>query len=54
MTYETVAYFVKTYWWLQFMALFVGVVLYALWPGNKEAFDRAARIPLEDENHVAK
>jgi cytochrome c oxidase cbb3-type subunit IV len=53
-TYESVAYFIKTYWWLQFMAVFAGVVLYAMWPGNKEMFDKAARIPLEDDNNGAK
>jgi cytochrome c oxidase cbb3-type subunit IV len=53
-TYESVAYFVKTYWWLQFMVLFAGVLLYALWPGNKEMFDKAARIPLEDDNYGEK
>lgn len=27
---------------------FVGVVAYALWPGNRRRFSRAAQIPLDD------
>jgi cytochrome c oxidase cbb3-type subunit IV len=30
-----------------FVALFVGVVAYAFWPGNKKRFEKDARIPLE-------
>jgi cbb3-type cytochrome oxidase subunit 3 len=29
-------------------ALFAVVVIYALWPGNKEKFKRAASAPLND------
>ena len=54
MTYETIAYFVKTYWWLQFIAMFVGVIIYAYWPGNREMFDSAANIPFEDDNYGSK
>ncbi len=32
-----------------FVALFVGVLFYVFWPGNKKKFDEAARLPLEDE-----
>ena len=28
---------------------FVAIVAYAAFPGNRERFDEAARIPLEDE-----
>ncbi len=34
---------------LYFMGLFLAVVAYALWPRNRETFDRAASIPLRDE-----
>jgi cytochrome c oxidase cbb3-type subunit 4 len=30
-----------------FVALFVGVVAYAFWPGNKKRFEKDARIPFE-------
>jgi cytochrome c oxidase cbb3-type subunit 4 len=28
---------------------FLGVIAYALWPGNRKQFDRAAQLPLEDD-----
>ncbi|MEQ8747460.1 cbb3-type cytochrome c oxidase subunit 3 [Pyruvatibacter sp.] len=28
---------------------FVGVIVYAMWPGNKKNFDRAAMVPLDDD-----
>ena len=30
---------------------FLGIVAYAVKPGNRERFDEAARMPLEDEPH---
>lgn len=32
-----------------FVLLFALVVGYALWPRNRETFDEAARLPLEDD-----
>ena len=34
---------------LFFVALFVGVVIYAFWPGNKKQFEEDAKIPLEKD-----
>lgn len=51
MTYEAIAYFVKTWWTLFFVIIFVAVLIYALWPGNKAKFDRASRIPLEEDKN---
>ena len=31
-------------------AVFLGIVWYAVHPGNKSRFDEAARLPLEDEH----
>ncbi len=31
-----------------FLGLFLAVLVYALWPGNKKRFERASRVPLED------
>lgn len=31
-----------------FGGLFLAVLVYALWPGNKKRFERASRVPLED------
>jgi cytochrome c oxidase cbb3-type subunit IV len=40
---------VTTVWTPAFFALFLGVVLYAVWPSNKASFDAAARMPLRED-----
>jgi cytochrome c oxidase cbb3-type subunit 4 len=49
MTYDLASYLVQIWGAIFFLALFAGVVTYALWPANKSGFDHAARIPLGDE-----
>jgi cytochrome c oxidase cbb3-type subunit IV len=39
---------ISTLWTPAFVALFVAVLVYALWPRNRADFDKAAKIPLED------
>jgi len=34
-----------------FFALFIGVIVYVFWPGNKKKFDDASKLPLEDEKN---
>ena len=51
MTYEQVAGITQVAALLFFIALFVGVVIYAFWPGNKKRFEetprsRLRRIPI--------
>ncbi len=40
---------VMTLWTPFFVAVFIGIVIYALWPRNKTAFDKAARMPLRED-----
>lgn len=49
MTYEDVSQFAQTWGLVYLCVLFAGVLIYALWPGNKDKFDRAARRPLEED-----
>lgn len=49
MTYQTVAAITQSLSLVIFITLFIGVVIYALWPGNQKAFDRASRLPLEND-----
>ncbi|MHA1599929.1 MAG: cbb3-type cytochrome c oxidase subunit 3 [Alphaproteobacteria bacterium] len=49
MQYENVVSFAATYGLIYFIILFAVVVAYALWPSNKSKFDRAARLPLEED-----
>ena len=49
MTYEPVASITQVAALLLFVSLFVGVLIYAFWPGNKKRFEEAARLPLEKD-----
>jgi len=48
-TYRQVAEFAQTWGLVYFVAVFLAVVVYALWPSNKKKFDDASRIPLDKE-----
>lgn len=47
--YETLSSFAQTGGLILFIIAFVLVLVYALAPGNRERFEHARRIPLEDE-----
>jgi cytochrome c oxidase cbb3-type subunit 4 len=49
LTYDEVASFAQTWGMVYMVILFVGLMAYALWPRNKEKFDHAARMPLDEE-----
>lgn len=49
MTYEQLAAFAQTTGMIYFIAIFAGVCLYVVWPSNKAKFDKAARMPIENE-----
>jgi cytochrome c oxidase cbb3-type subunit 4 len=46
MNYEQVASISQVLALLFFIALFVAVLVYAFWPGNKKRFEEAAKLPL--------
>lgn len=50
MGYDQIAHLVKIGGTVAFTAVFVGAILYALWPKNKDRFDRAASIPLQSSD----
>ena len=49
LTYETVARFAQQGGLIYFGLIFAGGVVYALWPRNREAFNRLASLPLQDD-----
>lgn len=49
MDYHDLAQFARSWGLVYLFALFIGVVVYALWPRNREKFERAARIPFEED-----
>ena len=49
MNFEQVSYFSQTWGLVYLVVIFVGVLIYALWPGSREKFEKAARIPLRED-----
>jgi len=43
MTYDNVATFSQVASLLFFIALFIGVIVYAFWPSNRQKFDEAQK-----------
>jgi cytochrome c oxidase cbb3-type subunit IV len=48
-TYALLAHLAQSAGLLYFMAIFVGMAVYAFWPSNKAKFDKAAAMPLQEE-----
>jgi cytochrome c oxidase cbb3-type subunit 4 len=48
-TYAFLAHIAQSVGVVYFMAIFLAVVAYALWPRNKARFDEAASIPLKED-----
>ncbi len=49
MTFEDVAVFSRTWGLVYMVAIFVGVLIYALRPGAKKKFRDAAQIPFKED-----
>ena len=50
MTYQTAQSIFGMAGLFIFLTLFLGVVAFVLWPGNRKGFDEASRIPLERDD----
>ena len=48
-TYKFLAEFAQTWGLVYFVAIFLAVLVYALWPSRQAKFDEAARIPLRED-----
>jgi cytochrome c oxidase cbb3-type subunit 4 len=48
-TYQALAAFAQTWGLGYFVVIFLGVLVYALWPSKKQQFDEAARMPLRED-----
>jgi cytochrome c oxidase cbb3-type subunit 4 len=48
-TYTSLAAFAQSFGVLYFMAIFAGVLAYAMWPKNGRRFDDAAHLPLRED-----
>ncbi len=50
MTYESAQYIFGMVGLFIFLTLFIGVVAFVVWPGNRKGFEEASRIPLERDD----
>jgi cytochrome c oxidase cbb3-type subunit IV len=48
-TYEALSGFARSAGTLYCFAFFLGVLVYALWPSNREKFNKAAQAPLSED-----
>ena len=48
-TFRAFAEFAQTWGLVYFVAVFVVVLIYALWPSRQQQFDEDARIPLRED-----
>lgn len=39
-----------TFWTVWMVAVFLGIVAYAMWPANRAGFEQAGHIPLMDDD----
>ena len=49
MSWDSIYGAIRSLWVLWLMLIFIGIVVWAFWPGRKKKLERAARIPLEDD-----
>ena len=49
MSYDEIATFSKSWGLVYLTLLFLGVCAYALWPKNRERFEHAAHLPLNED-----
>jgi cytochrome c oxidase cbb3-type subunit 4 len=52
MTFESVSAIAPVVAMLIFATLFAVAIAYALWPGNRDRFKRAAESPLNDDERL--
>lgn len=50
MTYQNLIYFAETWGLVILTAMFASTVVYAFWPGNRDKFDHAAHLPLDNDD----
>jgi cytochrome c oxidase cbb3-type subunit 4 len=48
-TYRALSEFAQTWGLAYFVAVFLVVLAYALWPSRKQQFEQAANIPLQED-----
>jgi cytochrome c oxidase cbb3-type subunit 4 len=48
-TYRLLAEIAQSWGLAYFVAVFLGVLVYALWPSRQAYFDEAARMPLRED-----
>lgn len=47
---DDIVNFFRSIWGLWLMAIFVGIVVWVMWPSRRKSLERHADIPLEDDD----
>ncbi|MCW9035646.1 MAG: cbb3-type cytochrome c oxidase subunit 3 [Alphaproteobacteria bacterium] len=47
---QSISEFVRPYWVVWLMGIFLGILFWALRPKNKDRFEQDAQIPLKDDD----
>ena len=48
-SYEFFSHLAQTWGLVYFVAIFIAVLVYALWPSRQKQFDDAARMPIRED-----
>ena len=54
MTLDGIFDFLRSFWVVWLMGLFVGIVIWVYWPKRKAEMEEHGRIPLEDDDNEEK
>lgn len=49
MTFDDIYTFAREWWVVWFMALFLGIIIWAFLPSKKDEFEKASKLPLEED-----
>jgi cytochrome c oxidase cbb3-type subunit 4 len=49
MSFQEFFVFARSLWVVWLMLIFLGIVLWVMWPRNRKRFDDAAQIPFKDD-----
>ena len=50
MTWDGIYEFIRSLWVIWLMALFIGIVVWVMWPRRKRRLESYGRIPLDDDD----
>ena len=52
MEFAALAVLARQFWVIWLVVLFAGIVAWDYWPGRRPIYDRASRVPFDDQGKV--